>query len=159
MGLGLRDDGAGGGGTSATAMGIGRVGSGSGVSKALGAGRLGAGGASDLSTSEPVSVSGGLDREVIRRVILGHRAQVRYCYEKSLASQPGLEGRVLVEFVIGADGRVTSARPAEDALGDGAVGRCLVSKVLGWTFPAPKGGGVVVVSYPFAFKPAGGRGE
>jgi hypothetical protein len=30
-----------------------------------------------------------------------------------------------------------------------------VSKVKTWTFPKPKGDGVVIVTYPFLFKPAG----
>lgn len=153
LGLGLRGTGSGGGGLSADSVGVGPVNT-KGVGE-VGSGSLEGGTASELGIDEPGTVAGGLDREVIRRVILSHRAQIRYCYEKQLAQQPGLAGKLLVEFVIGADGRVTTARAAEDSLGDAAVGRCIVSRVKGWTFPKPKGGGVVVVTYPFLFKPAG----
>lgn len=153
LGLGLRGTGSGGGGLSADSVGVGPVNT-KGVGE-VGSGSLEGGTASELGIDEPGTVAGGLDREVIRRVILSHRAQIRYCYEKELAQQPGLAGKLLVEFVIGADGRVTTARAAEDSMDNAAVGRCIVSRVKGWTFPKPKGGGVVVVTYPFLFKPAG----
>lgn len=158
LGLGLRGNARGGGGASAESVGVGPIGArGNGDGRGAGVGKLKGGGQSELGLDAPARVDGGLDREVIRRVILSHRAQIRYCYEKELASRADLEGRVLVEFVIAADGRVTSARAAEDTLATPAVGQCLVSKVRTWTFPQPKGGGVVVVSYPFMFKPAGGH--
>jgi hypothetical protein len=154
LGLGLRGDGRGGGGLSNSTVGVAAVGTGKGLAKAAVAGRIGHGGGSDLGLEEPANVAGGLDREVIRRVVVSHRAQVRYCYEKQLTASPGIAGKLLVEFVISADGHVVSARPSEDDLGDPEVGRCIVSRVRGWTFPPPKGGGVVVVTYPFLFKPA-----
>jgi hypothetical protein len=156
LGLGLRGAGSGGGGLSADTVGVGPIGTkGVGLGAASAAGKVGRGGQSDLSMNEPASVQGGLDREVIRRVILSHRAQVRYCYEKQLSVTPDLAGKVMVEFVIGGDGAVTSARPSDTTLSDPEVGRCIVEKVKTWTFPKPKGGGVVVVTYPFLFKPAG----
>lgn len=155
LGLGLRGKGHGGGGLSTDTVGVGPVDS-KGRGFGQGAGKLGGVGKSELGIDEPASVSGGLDREVIRRVILSHRVQIRYCYEKQLASNPSLAGKVSIEFVIGADGRVTTARVAEQTLADPEVGRCIQSKVKTWTFPNPKGGGVVVVTYPFLFKPAGG---
>jgi TonB family protein len=159
LGLGLRGDGRGGGGLSTSSMGITAIGTGKGLAKAAGAGRIGRGTASDLGLDEAPDVAGGLDREVIRRVVVSHRAQVRYCYEKQLMASPGIAGKLLVEFVIGADGHVVSARPSEDGVGDAEVGRCIVSRVRGWTFPPPKGGGVVVVTYPFLFKPMAQGGE
>lgn len=157
-GLGLRGTGPGGGGLSADSVGVGPVNT-QGVGAGAGKGRLKGSGASELGIDDPATVSGGLDREVIRRVILSHRAQIRYCYEKQLAKSSSLAGKLMVEFVIGADGRVTTSRLAEDTLSDPEVGRCVVSRVKGWTFPKPEGGGVVVVTYPFLFKPAGQGGK
>lgn len=155
FGLGLRGTGQGGGGMSRDTVGVGPVGT-RGEGFGDGVGQIGRGGPSSLGIDEPGRVEGGLDREVIRRVILSHRAQIRYCYEKRLNTNPGLQGKVVVEFVIGADGKVTSARAAEQTLADPEVANCLISKLKGWTFPEPKGGGVVVVTYPFLFKPSGG---
>jgi hypothetical protein len=156
LGLGLEGTGAGGGGLSGDTVGVGPLGThGVGLGAAGKVGKVGRGGQSDLGIDEPAQVQGGLDREVIRRVILSHRAQIRYCYEKQLSVTPDLAGKVLVEFVIAGDGSVTTARPTEQTLSDAEVGRCIVSKVKTWTFPKPKGNGVVVVTYPFLFKPAG----
>ena len=33
--------------------------------------------------------------------------------------------------------------------------KCIAGRVRTWVFPKPKGGGVVVVTYPFMFKQAG----
>lgn len=155
LGLGVRGSGPGGGGVGTESVGVGPVGTKGLGRAAAGAGKIGGGGQSELGLDEPADVDGGLDREVIRRVVLAHRAQIRFCYEKALQTQPQLAGKVAVEFVIGADGKVTTARAAEDSVG-AEVGACVVSKVRGWSFPKPKGGGVVVVTYPFLFKQAGG---
>jgi len=158
LGLGLRGDGAGGGGAAADTVGTGPVGTRGGAGFDAGAGRLRGTGPSDLTMDEPERVEGGLDREVIRRVILSHRAQIRYCYEKGLSAKPDLAGKVVSEFVIGADGRVTTARTASRTLEESEVPSCIESKIRTWTFPPPKGGGVVVVTYPFLFKPSGPGG-
>jgi len=156
LGLGMRGNGPGAGGLSADTVGVGPVGTkGVGLGAASAAGKVARGGQSDLGMDEPAAVQGGLDREVIRRVILSHRVQIRYCYEKQLSVTPDISGKVSVEFVIAADGSVTTARAVEQTITDPEVGRCIVSKVKTWTFPKPKGNGVVVVTYPFLFKPAG----
>ena len=44
------------------------------------------------------------------------------------------------------DGRATGER-----LGNPAAENCIAQAVRRWTFPQPKGGGIVIVSYPFVF--------
>jgi hypothetical protein len=34
----------------------------------------------------------------------------------------------------------------------GSLRACLEEKVMRWRFPAPRGGGVVIVRYPFVFR-------
>jgi hypothetical protein len=41
-------------------------------------------------------------------------------------------------------------------MGNSAVEGCMVQAVRRWQFPAPDGGGLVLVSYPFVLAPAGG---
>lgn len=96
---------------------------------------------------------GALDKEIIRRVINQHRAQVKYCYEKRLLKKPELEGRVKVFFVIAGTGNVKEARISSTTMNDVHVEECIVRRVNTWRFPAPKGGGIVQVNYPFLFKP------
>ena len=41
-------------------------------------------------------------------------------------------------------------------LNEPSVESCIVAAIRGWQFPAPAGGGPVIVSYPFLLTPAGG---
>ena len=143
-GLGTRGTGAGGGGVGGLGSGWGRSGGGLGakVDRDI-----------TMTTGQPV-VMGSLDREIIRRVVRAHLAQVRYCYERRLAVNPTLAGQVSLRFVIGADGRVTAVTVAKDGLGDAEVASCLVARAKMWVFPQPAGGGIVTVTYPFRFAPA-----
>ncbi len=100
-------------------------------------------------------VVGGLDKEVIGRVIRSKWAQIRHCYEQALQRDPSLQGKVAVLFTIDGTGGVSVAHVTEDSVGDGAVGSCIVGRIRRWRFPAPKGGGEVVVSYPWIFRAAG----
>jgi TonB family protein len=103
-----------------------------------------------------IVMEGGLDREVVGRVIRMHLNQARYCYEKELSKSPGLSGKVTVQFVIGIEGRVDSAHVAETMMNNAGVEECLVRKIRSWEFPRPRGGGLVIVTYPFLFNSAGG---
>ena len=64
-------------------------------------------------------------------------------------------GKVQVKFVIGAQGNVQSAVVAESSLNNKTAESCMTGKVKGWMFPKPKGGGIVIVTYPFIFKQGG----
>lgn len=97
-------------------------------------------------------VIGGLDREQIQRAIRKHRNAIRYCYEKGLQRNPDLQGKVRTKFVIGADGRVLTAAILDSTMGDGAVDACIAKRVQRVQFPAVRGGGAVVVTYPFLFR-------
>jgi len=107
-----------------------------------------------ISSGNP-TVEGSLDKELIRRVIHAHRNQVRFCYESELVRHPGMNGKVTVKFIIGANGLVQKSGLDASTLGNGNVKGCIVSRVTQWEFPKPKGGGIVVVSYPFLLKESG----
>ena len=63
-----------------------------------------------------------------------------------------LKAKVKLEFVIGSAGRVVVAQVTESTLNDNAVESCLARRMQRTQFPRPKGGGTVVVRYPFLFK-------
>lgn len=96
-------------------------------------------------------VIGSLDEGEIRRVVHGHVTQAKACYNAGLAKDPTLAGKIVVNFTIDPDGAVKNATIKEDTLADASVGTCVRKAVLGWSFPKPVGGGLVVVSYPFVF--------
>ncbi len=93
----------------------------------------------------------GYDRELIRSAVRAHRGELRYCYEVRLSRRPSLEGRVLVKFSLGPDGHVQHASVVSSSVNDLELEACLVGRVRGWRFPAPKGGAQAVVTYPFVF--------
>jgi Ca-activated chloride channel homolog len=95
------------------------------------------------------TVSGSLDTVIIKRIVRNHLNEVRHCYNQGLVSDPTLGGRVVIEFVIDAVGKVTSAVVGSSELGDVKVGQCIAAAVKRWTFPKSQGGGPVVVRYPF----------
>jgi hypothetical protein len=113
------------------------------------------GSTTEVTSDDPPSFGTAMDRELVRRVIHEHRAQLRFCYESELSSRPGMTGRISVKFTIAADGSVQRADVDSSTLDDRTVERCITSRVAGWLFPKPKGGGIVVVSYPFILKASG----
>jgi TonB family protein len=98
---------------------------------------------------------GALAAEVIRRVVSRHRAEVRFCYEQGLAQNPALEGRVTARFLIGPNGAVGTSMIGASTIQHRGVEQCIAQAVRRWSFPAPEGGGVVTVNYPFVFRSGG----
>jgi TonB family protein len=95
---------------------------------------------------------GSLDKELIRRVIHYHRSQLGACYEARLKEIPALQGKLVVQLVIGPGGEVASLEVKESTLGDAGLEGCIQGKIRTWMFPKPRQGGVVTVTYPFIFK-------
>jgi len=156
-GLGLRGTGRGGGGTGEGTIGLGNlntIGHGGGGGSGSGYGR-GAGGLGGRRGSVPsirsgaAMVKGSLSKEVIRRIVHRHINEVKFCYERQLATRPDLSGRVSVKFIISGTGAVQMAAVESSTLGDPSVENCIASAVRRWTFPQPEGGGIVIVTYPF----------
>jgi TonB family protein len=102
------------------------------------------------------TVRGSLDTNIIRRVIRAHVAEVRACYERQLRVNPGLSGRVTLQLVIGPQGDVVNVQRQSTTMSSPPLDACLIATARRWRFPAPAGGGAVMVTYPFTFQPAGG---
>ena len=163
-GLGLRGTGRGGGGLGQGTIGMGNFGTiGRGGGRGAGEGGYGRGvggfrgraGGVPQVRSGGAEVRGSLSKEVIRRVVRRHINEVKFCYEQQLNARPDLQGRVTTKFVISPTGSVQSAMVGSSSLRNEAVESCIVRAVRRWTFPAPDGGGVVVVNYPFLLDAAG----
>ena len=98
------------------------------------------------------SVSGRLPPEVIQRIVRQNFGRFRACYEDGLRTNPSLQGRVTVRFVIGRDGAVSNASDGGSDLPDAGVVACVVRAFRGLSFPQPEGG-IVTVTYPITFSP------
>ena len=61
-----------------------------------------------------------------------------------------------MKFVINKEGGVSSATTKSSTLKNPIVEQCVNARFLRMKFPKPKGGGIVIVSYPFVFNAQGG---
>jgi len=152
--------GAGGGATLKTAKVEGQSGAISGMVKGKLDSTKGLGGVVSAKTSfieagmpYKTVVLGGMDPDIIRKILMEHLPQFRYCYQKILdRTQEEYSGIVKLNFIIGASGHVTRA-DAVAASGQlpGEVRDCVRNVLLGIGFPAPAGGGRIEVDQPMNF--------
>jgi len=98
---------------------------------------------------------GTLDRGEIQKVVNAHLYQIQGCYERQLAKDPSLSGKVFLDWVIGTSGGVSSVRIGRSTIRSVETVTCIQSAIQGWRFPQPQGGSVTV-TYPFAFSSFGG---
>jgi outer membrane biosynthesis protein TonB len=99
-------------------------------------------------------VLGSMDPDVIRRILLDHLPQFRYCYQKELErTGADTSGTVKLDFTIGASGRVSQAGIDGSSALPTDVKRCVVDVLKGINFPEPMGGGTVGVKQPMNFYP------
>jgi|GEM_PF-4550206 len=173
-GVETRGDGSGGYGRDSipyggTGTGTGTGGTGNGLHGALGIGdrgayRPGSGGIGNgrgdrdpLINDVPFTAVGALDPSLIRKVINDNRAAIRYCYERQLQIQKSLSGKIRIQFLIQEDGLVKESKVLETTMNSQAnqVESCIAAKIRTFIFPKPRGGGMVLVNYPFVFKSAG----
>ena len=160
-GFGLVGAGGGGGGTGEGTIGLGNIGT---VGHGAGGGGYGAkvGALKGRKAGSPevvpgtAEVRGSLDKELIRRIIRRHINEVKFCYERELTRNAGMEGRVMVNFTIGPTGAVVASIVQSSTLGNPTVEQCIAGALRRWEFPRPQGG-IVVVTYPFVLKAAGGE--
>lgn len=105
-----------------------------------------------VTVQPPTVGTEAIPREVIRRLIKRESSKILRCYEQELAANPLLTGTVTVRFTVSGAGNVTQAS------GSGllpSVDACVARVIAAIQFPAPKGGGMVTVNYPFIFRPPG----
>lgn len=153
--FGLGGGGKGGVGTLGAEILRGRGGGGIGAMGSGGVGHGAVGGMVTHATSRSVGVpQGNIDREAVAKTINAHLQEVRGCYERALLKDPGLAGKVVLEWTIGTTGSVTAAKTKSSTLKNVTVEGCILSALKTWQFPQPRGG-VVIISYPFLFNSVG----
>jgi hypothetical protein len=80
---------------------------------------------------------------------------VRACYEERLRHNAELAGTLVMDFEIGATGRLNFSKVKSTTLTDPLVGGCVSKRMMNWEFPKPRGGVNVKVNYPFTLRPVG----
>jgi hypothetical protein len=159
-GLGLSGVGEGGGGRG-EGIGLGNFGglghgAGTGTGQGIGNGRGRLGGGHSVHPPRlregATSVNGRLPPEVIQRIVRQNFGRFRLCYENGTKSNPNLQGRVTVKFIIDRSGAVSMTADGGSDLPDQSVVQCVVRGFSNLSFPSPEGGMVTVV-YPIMFSP------
>jgi|GEM_PF-1915288 len=95
----------------------------------------------------------GIDRSIISMAIRRKLGKIRLCYQKELNKNHNLYGKIVIKFSFGSTGRVRRASMQNTTMHNAAVEDCIAGVIKNIIFPKPKGGGILVVSYPFVFKP------
>ena len=88
------------------------------------------------------SGTGQIDKQSVASVFRRRKRAIRRCYERSLRSSPGAEGKVTIQFTIGPAGRITNILVTEDTTGVSSIASCIVGRVRGWRFDPPDRGSV-----------------
>jgi hypothetical protein len=154
-GLGTRGFATGGGGNALSIGSMGTRGRGGnrGSKYGMAQGVVGKKGRSEISAGGGNAVvMGAIERSVIDAYIRRNLAKIRWCYEKELAKDPKLFGRIVINFTISGTGVVSQSKTNRTTMGNQTVENCVANQIRTIRFPAPKGGGIVIVNYPFVFK-------
>jgi hypothetical protein len=86
----------------------------------------------------------------VKAVMAGSREQVRECYLQLLAADPKAHGRIVADFRIGTNGKVTALNFIEQDFRNPALEQCLSKVIYSLQFaPDPN---VQPVKYPFVFQ-------
>ena len=150
-GMGFRGTGGGGGGTGFGRIhGMGKIDTGGGRGTRA---RLGGKGKKrkkfKVSRGKP-SVGNFCKQADILRVVNSRQRAITYCYEKELARNPELGGKVTMAWRVGLDGKVMKAWVANSSLKNGTVESCMKRSIQRWRFTKPDGG-ICVINFPFVF--------
>jgi hypothetical protein len=107
------------------------------------------------ATSAGAATAGWIQPEIIQRIVRGHFPVLRKCYEDALLTNPNLVGRVVVRFIIDANGEVHTAVDGGSDMPDPSVVDCVVGHFRDLSFPRPQPEGrSVTVVYPIPFSTA-----
>lgn len=138
------------GGAGAGGGALGSIGGGSG--SGIGSGGMGTSGF-NAAGLKGLNISGGLDRETVRRIVRSRQGQFQTCYEKALLASPRISGRFVFDWSIGANGDVTQVKQVKtETPSEPDFVACLELVIKEMVFPKASNGKPTRVIYPFEFK-------
>jgi Ca-activated chloride channel family protein len=94
-----------------------------------------------------------LTRSMILRSIRRLRPRLLRCYERGLAREPGLQGRLVMRFHVASNGRVLEPTVTSATLNDQGVQQCVTRVLRSASFPRHRESRPMLVVFPFAFAP------
>jgi TonB family protein len=111
--------------------------------------------AAETPTGTPEAPKDARGKNEIQQVMLANRDKVRACYDAALAGNPGIEGDLVVSFVIDPHGDVKQAEVdwSQSDLHVPELDTCAADAVRSIKFPPSSRGLESKVNYPFNFHP------
>lgn len=96
----------------------------------------------------------------IQTIVAARRDDARACYDKSLASHPGIEGDLDIRWKIDPQGNVTDAEvdTTKSSILEPTVAQCIIDIIKKIKFAASPKGFESRAHYPFNFHPKAGQG-
>jgi outer membrane biosynthesis protein TonB len=92
----------------------------------------------------------GTERQMIGETIRSQLTPLNDCYARRLERRPSLQGKLMLRFEIGPDGKV--ANPSANGIDDSDLLTCVLERVAKWQFDKPAAGAVLRVTYPVSFR-------
>ncbi len=91
----------------------------------------------------------------LRAMVTAHRNEARACYDKGLADHPGMDGDLVIEWLIDPKGNVSHVTldAARSQITDAGVTACISAIIAKLQFAPSPGGYETRASYPFNFHP------
>jgi TonB family protein len=109
----------------------------------------------EAQSSAPTAPKDARGKNEIQQVMVANRDKVRACYDSALAQNPGIEGDLVVSFVIDPHGDVKQAEVdwSHSDLHVPELDTCAADAVRSIKFPPSSRGLESKVNYPFNFHP------
>lgn len=111
---------------------------------------IGAGGPRERRTSSGQAARG---EEEIELVFQRNKSAIFSLYNRALRKDPGLQGKVIVELTINANGQISKCRIVSSELNNPALERKLVARIKLFRFTA-KPVATITITYPIDFLPS-----
>lgn len=112
-------------------------------------------GAPTDDTADGVQVEGllgSIPQDEVERVLAGKNDAVAVCYQEALDVLEEIEGSLVLELDVGADGGVAAAFLRDGSLGSAEAEECILAVARRLRFPKPRGGAHASISYPLTLE-------
>ncbi|HPI39965.1 MAG TPA: AgmX/PglI C-terminal domain-containing protein [Pseudobdellovibrionaceae bacterium] len=97
-------------------------------------------------------VQGGLDKESIRRTLANYKRDIRTCYEKALATQSKIGGRIVYKWGISPQGKTSFVELTKTSVIVPTLEVCVKNVIKDIQWPQAANGQSTIVTYPFQFQ-------
>jgi hypothetical protein len=113
------------------------------------------GGAPSGDSGDAVQIEGllgNIPQDDVERVLERKNDAIAECYQEALDVLEQIEGSVVLELDVGADGSVAKAYLRDGSLGSAGTEACIIALAKRLRFPKPSGGSHASISYPLTLE-------